>query len=317
MRNTNDLECFDIRYVKLHFRIAFTEDTLLQKYKASALRGGMGEMLLRQNCIRDRMCDKCDFAGECLVQRIMYSKMEIQPDFMSGGDSVGYVLECEDYREEFDAGDQLEFQVIIFGKTIVYFAQILDAFYRLGMYGIGKNKSKYEIVSITNSRKAPILSGNNVVMENYRVETVDEYVAYRLKKFFTNDDPVVLKFQSPLTLKYQGEFIRRFDHEAIITAVKRRLYILSCFEGIDTDVRNRELSDSISSDPIEQHVVRIPRYSNRKNEKMYLEGIEGRCCIRGIDDKMLRLLLAGELLHIGKNTSFGFGRYHVSAVRGE
>jgi len=312
----NDVrDVFDIRYIKLHFTVAFTEDTVLQKYKASALRGGMGEMLLRQNCIRDRKCEKCDFAGECLVQRIMYSKMEIQPDFMGGGDSVGYVLECENYREEFDAGDQLDFQVIIFGKTIVYFAQILDAFFRLGVYGVGKNKSRYEIVSVTNSRKEPILSGNDVIMENYRIEAVGRYVAHRLKKFSADEDSVILKFQSPLALKHQGEFVREFEYEAIIAAVKRRLYMLACFEGIETDVRGWILSEGVNSDSLEQHLVRIPRYSNRKNEKMNLEGIEGRCIISGIDAQILRVLLAGELLHIGKNTSFGFGRYHVSAVR--
>jgi len=314
MNKNTAKDVFDIRYVKLHFIVEFIEDTILQKYKASALRGGMGEMLLKQNCIRGRKCEKCDFVEECLVQRIMYSKMDIQPDFMGGGDSVGYVLECEDYREEFDAGDQLAFQVIIFGKTIVYFAQILDAFFRLGMYGVGKNNSRYEIVSVTNSRKEPILSGNNVIMENYRIETVGRYVAHRLKKFSSDDDSVILKFQSPLTLKYQGEFIREFNHEAIIAAVKRRLYILACFEGIETDVKSVGILEGVRSDSFEQHMVRIPRYSNRKNEKMYLDGIEGRCSISGIDVQTLRLLIAGELLHIGKNTSFGFGRYHVICV---
>lgn len=80
---------FDIRYVKLHFTLRMVEDTVMPKYKASAIRGGLGEMLLRANCIRDRQCEKCDFETECIVRRTMYSKMEIQPRFMSSGDSVG------------------------------------------------------------------------------------------------------------------------------------------------------------------------------------------------------------------------------------
>lgn len=49
------------------------EDTYLPVNKVSAIRGGMGEMLLRSNCIRDRNCAVCDFKGECIVRRTMYS----------------------------------------------------------------------------------------------------------------------------------------------------------------------------------------------------------------------------------------------------
>ena len=57
----------DIRYTKLTFTIEFTEDTMLPKQKVSAIRGGIGEMLLRANCVRRRECEGCDFADECIV----------------------------------------------------------------------------------------------------------------------------------------------------------------------------------------------------------------------------------------------------------
>ena len=38
----------DIRYTKLTFVVQFTEDTMLPKQKVSAIRGGIGEMLLRE-----------------------------------------------------------------------------------------------------------------------------------------------------------------------------------------------------------------------------------------------------------------------------
>jgi len=98
---------FNIKYIKLHFSVRFTEDSVLPLNKTSALRGGMGEMLLRACCIKDRKCESCEFESECIVRRIMYSKMEIRPSFMTSGDSVGYVIECEDYREEVKKGDIL------------------------------------------------------------------------------------------------------------------------------------------------------------------------------------------------------------------
>ncbi len=126
-----------IRYVDLTFRLRILEDTTLPREKCSALRGGMGQMLLEQSCIRDRNCEACDFQKECLVNRILYSQYEIQPKFASRGDSIGYVMECNDHREYFYSGDMLEFHLLLYGKTIVYFTQILQAFFMLGQVGLG------------------------------------------------------------------------------------------------------------------------------------------------------------------------------------
>lgn len=110
--------CFDlqqmekalqVRYVKLHFGLRMTEDTRHPMNKVSAIRGGIGEMLLRSNCIRDRQCDRCDFESECMVRRTLYSGFDRKPDYVTSGDSVGYVLECENYEEDFCKGSVLEF----------------------------------------------------------------------------------------------------------------------------------------------------------------------------------------------------------------
>lgn len=53
--------------------------------QGSAIRGGMGEMLLRANCIRDRVCESCDFEAECIVRRTMYSKFTLRPNYVTNG----------------------------------------------------------------------------------------------------------------------------------------------------------------------------------------------------------------------------------------
>ena len=214
-------EALQIRYVKLHFTIEMLEDSVLPKYKVSALRGGIGEMLLRANCVRDRECEKCDFEAECMVQRTMYSKFDIKPEFVTTGESIGYVLECENYQEEFEAGECVQFQLLLFGKTIVYFNQYLQALHALGMQGIGKNYSRFRIVSVTNTRKEPILDGNNIYMKNYEIQMVSEYVAYRLAQIERNGLENVVLFKTPLTLRYHNEYLQEFHVQAMINAVKR------------------------------------------------------------------------------------------------
>lgn len=306
---------FDIRYIKLHFTIEFLEDTVVPMHKVSALRGGMGEMLLRANCIRDRDCDHCDFESECIVRRTMYSKMEIQPTFMSSGDSIGYVIECEDEQEEFYAGDQLEFNLILFGKTLVYFSQYMNAFYTLGINGIGNNNSKFVIVSVTNTLGKPILNKSDINMANYEIMTVKDYIRYRQQYILRHKKNIyTIKFKSPLSIKYRGNQLRHFDARAIIESVCRRIYALDCFEGIESSIHELEYIETIQIPEITHQLhkdVSIRRYSMHKNSSMYLKGIIGEIEISNVSDELMELLIAGEVIHIGKNTSFGFGRYRI------
>ena len=54
------------------------------------------------------------------------------------------------------------------------------------------------------------------------------------------------------------------------------------------------------------------RYSGTQDKKVALRGVKGDMVLSDIPEDLLPVLLAGEVMHIGKNTSFGFGRYHVS-----
>ena len=306
---------YDVRYVKLHFTLQIVEDTSLPIYKASAIRGGIGDMLLRSSCIRNRECEECDFETECIVRRIMYPQMEIQPEFMSGGESIGFVTECEDYREELQQGDIFAFNLILFGKTIVYFSQILNAVYALGMTGIGKEKARFQIVSVTNTKKKVILKDNDVLMENYQVEKISDYVKFRRQSL--TQERIEIKFQTPLTLKYHGKELKQFDIEAVYEAACRRLYSLACLEGIDSDIRKRDKDEYPGVISEDHRQVSVRRYSNHQESAMQLKGIEGSLCISELPIWMADVMLAGELVHIGKNTSFGFGRYRIKELSGE
>ena len=300
---------WDIRYVKLHFQCRVTEDCLMSVNKASALRGGMGEILLSDHCIypADRQCAGCSFETECLVRRIMYSKYDIRPEFVTTGESIGYVISCEDYRTSFEEGDTFHFTMTLFGKTIVYFTPILLAFYTLGQVGLGREKAKYIIDRVTNTTGETLVEGSNVCKENYKVHLLGDYVAYRMQR----KNGSCLHFHTPLTIRQKGAELKEFDAEAIINAASRRLYMLDCFEGIETDrivIPRDELPHILSQKVIP---TKIRRYSSTHGGGIYLSGIRGEVGFDRLSDEALRLMLAAEVMHVGKNTSFGFGRVTV------
>lgn len=303
-----------IKYIKLHFTVAFLKDTKLPAEKLSALRGGMGEMLLRANCIRDRNCEKCHFEPECIVHRTLYTKYAVRPKFVTARDSTGYILECENYEENFSEGELLQFDLILFGKTIVYFHQYIEAFRALGKEGIGKNHSKFQIVSVTDTRRKIFLEGDVRNRKQYPLYTLGEYATYRVNQIQENGGANRLVFQTPLTLKYQKEVCEIFQMKAIWEAVQRRIYMLECYEGMECSIYDCNRPEDQEMPVIREQVCRdvfVKRYSSTQNKKMTLWGIKGYVQLDRIPEDMLLILAAGELTHIGKNTSFGFGKYRI------
>lgn len=302
-------ERLNISYVKLKFKIVFPENAILPKEKVSALRGGMGEMLLQQNCVMDRNCTKCPFEEDCIVRKTMYTQMKKKPEFMQGKDSVGYLLECVNYRTEIYAGESIVFYLTLFGKNIVYFSQYLQAFYRLGVSGIGKYAAKFYIAEITNQNGKVILNENQVNMKNYQINTVYEYAKKRYKFLKESGCRNELFFLTPLCLKYKGQYIQEFSSEAIMSALFRRIMMLDYF--VENYLEMPEITTYPAVIKQESYLYSVNRFSSTQNSKVTLRGVKGTVQFSKLPEEYLLYLLAGEVLHIGKNTSFGFGGYTV------
>lgn len=300
---------FDIPYIKLKFHIVFPEDSVLPREKVSALRGGMGEMLLRQNCIRDRDCGRCPFKEACIVHRTVYTRMERKPAFMQGDDSVGYLLECEDHQTAFRCGQGFFFYLILFGSNVVYFGQYLQAFYQLGMNGLGRDHARFRITEVRNGRGQKIVDGYTVDMKRYSLENLEDYVTERMYSLQKQGHRNKVVFHTPLCLKFQGEYLEGFCAEAIFKAVSRRVMMLDYFVGNYMDQPGFPSYPDVIRQKALYRVV--PRYSSTHGSKILLKGITGTVCFDEIPEEMFPYLVAGELLHIGKNISFGFGRYSI------
>lgn len=318
---------FNIRYSELRFTVRLVNDSELPRFKASAIRGGMGDMLLDEYCIREELrrdknskCEECDFLKECIVQKILYSEMDITPAFMSYGNSVGYIVECMDMREFFSEGELLQFKLILFGKNCFYLSQYLSAIYRLGIYGLGKDRCQFEVVSVKNMRNEDILVDNNVIKSNYRIKYVSDYVDWRINKLNHQLDSSCfrIKYNTPLSIKKNGGFLKEIDIEDLYTNLRRRIFIMNCFEGNDFPDLLDKIELNVNQLNGENRPTRIPRYSFRKNQKILLDGVYGFLDVdiseMNDSESFLKELIAGELIHVGSNTSFGFGGYYITEI---
>ena len=301
-------ENFNIRFLKLNFRIKFTEGGDLPQYKVSAIRGGIGEMLLRQNCISNRICEGCSFRDECVVERIYYHPLKITPEFVQDKSNMGYLYECKDFRTSVSKGDILRFSMLLMGDVIVHAPQILQALIRFGEIGIGKNWVKFKVEKVENHRGEVVFDGKNCENTRFAPNLVSEYVQSRMN--LRKSKKLQVCFMTPWTQKYKGKFIKKFDGEAFADSVYRRVYLANCMEGNEMNQYN-EIFKGLSVPNQEVKEREISRFSSTHNRKIDLKGLIGKFTLENATEEFLPYLYAGELLHVGKNASMGFGQYKV------
>ena len=297
---------YQATFTKLFFQLEFTSEGTLPRHKTSALRGGLGQMLLAQNCFGDSSkCQECTLATSCLVQKVMYASYVIKPDFVTK-ESMGFVMDCKDQLEYAVPGQRLTFSMTLFGNTISYFSTILYALTSLGNVGLGKEQVNFVIRKITNRSGEKILENGAVYMQNMKPETLQEYVEERLQE--SKNIQGIVRFLTPLSMKYRGKMMQELHPAAVLEGVERRIYMLNCFQGIEIE-RHPVSSDNIQIYREESFPASVRRYSTTHQDGMTLRGILGEIYMEDLTLEQQKMLFAGEVLHVGKNTKFGFGKY--------
>lgn len=298
---------FDIPYIKLRFYAELLNSACMPKTKTAALRGGMGEMLLRQNCVADRKCETCRFSKACVVSHTFYSVMEKKPSYVTSPESVGYLIECTDTRTRFKEGGRFEFTLTLFGDSIVFFNIYLQAFCQLGMSGLGKDRACFRISEVRNTQGRTIVRDNEVDMSRYCIDTVSGYIKKRKENLLRGSGDWSLTFMTPLSMKYQQEYMEQFYGEALVKGAARRIQMLNYYIGTEADVPEFSEYPEVRIQSVSRENVR--RYSGTQDSRMTLRGISGKVLFDTMPEECLDYLIAGELTHMGRNTSFGFGKY--------
>lgn len=300
-----------IRFTKLLFRVQMVERCELPEYKVSALRGGMGQMLLSQNCINNdyiNHCEDCGYNNSCLVQKIMYAPFKLEPQMNMPTNSLGYIIDCLDMRTHYNKGDILEFEITLFGDTISLVMPVIYAITSLGAVGIGKNHAGFQLVSIKNRKEIPILYQGSISLNNLLLEQLQDYVEERMGEHSFSGKVV---FDSPCCIKHNGKEITNITPEAMVLSLKRRIYMLSMYEGINMELPHYDVSEL--PEVVRQKMCKktVSRYSTTSQRHMKLNGIQGNVWLDHCNGDILRLLYAGEIIHIGKNVHLGFGSIKV------
>jgi hypothetical protein len=155
-------------------------------------------------------------------------------------------------------------------------------------------------------------------------ESVEDFISHRLRQLPPLNVlhlNLKLSFLTPIRLRVQGDLQGGVSFEMLIRSLLRRLWQLTQVHGgggPGFDHRALiERAKGVSVVRSQLWWLDWTRYSGRQKTRMQLGGLVGEVAY-GFGDvetlsEFLPLLLAGELLHVGKNTTFGLGRYEIRA----
>jgi hypothetical protein len=307
------------RCVRLRVTIRAAEPLDLPAYKGSTLRGALGVSLKRLCCAaRRRSCESCSLRFSCLYVYLFETPLSAE-----GQDAERYrnaphpfVLQVKrDAPLRLGPGDEWSFQMTVVGRAIEWLPFVAAALRKMGELGVGKGRGRFDLVRIA------ALNGTGVAVEILYNGESFSFPSFQLDANgsvparWSRRDRFRVRFLTPLRLVFRGELVRAPEFHILAGHLARRLELLERFHcrgesGLDT----KAVIEAAREVELLENSTRWydwERYSHRQGRKMRLGGLVGEAVYRGDPSRFEPLLTLGNWVNVGKNTSFGLGRYEV------
>jgi len=297
-------------FVKTEFSLKCLGKIYLSKFKGSTIRGGFGYSFKKISCINKlKKCDECQFLKDCVYMRIFEPKIFMEENIKEI--PRPFVFEYPpDTKNIYDENEFLKFNFIIFGNAIDYFPYFFLSFVNLGNEGLGSTREKFIIEKINQ-----IYPCKKEMFDNTQID-IRLPEKRKIELLVRNDlNKLKIKFITPLKLKYEGKLISHPEFHIFIRAILRRIFLLLKYWcGFEEKIDFKEIIEKAKEVKISECKLRwfdYERYSTRQREKIKHGGIIGEIEYRGKVGDFLPLIEIGSHIHIGKNTSFGLGKYII------
>ncbi|HBE44115.1 MAG TPA: CRISPR-associated protein Cas6 [Deltaproteobacteria bacterium] len=315
----------NLTYQKFLFSIEAQDALSLPYYKGSTFRGGFGNAFRRVVCaLKKKECKECMLASRCIYAYIFETSPHEDANLMNMNKYEKiphpFIIEPpEETHRTYKPGDSLSFNLVLIGRATDYLPYFIFTFEELGKIGIGRGRGKYRLTKVETGKKELVYSSDDKTVraatpeELYIQETFD--FSGRLEK------TIKIKFLTPARISYQRSLTADLKFHILIRNLLRRLNLLHYFHCEKTIPAwdHKELikeAEKISTETGSFRWLDWERYSSRQNVKMKMGGITGEITYKGNMEPFMPILEAGEIVHIGKGTSFGLGRYEISSASG-
>lgn len=283
----------------------------LHYFAGSQLRGAFGHALRRTVCVtRLKDCRDCALYRTCAYPEIFETPAPEQHRLQKFSQAPHpYVIEppplgARDYRP----GETLSFGLVVMGRGLRHLPYFIHAWQQaLGRRaGLGGGSARLTGVSYLppEGPDQPVYDGQALTRPDIRPPAAPDL-----------GEAARLRFDTPLRLQGGGA-VRGHAMTArdLLIGLARRYWLLAEFhQDVSPTVDFRRLAEQAAAIELDGELRWRDwrRYSSRQQQGMVLGGVIGAVTLRGDLTPFAGLLAAGQWTHLGKNASFGLGRYRL------
>jgi len=297
----------------------------LPPYTGSMFRGAFGTALMQAVCVtRSYDCPPCLLKERCLYpyvfetpppsgSRVMRKYTSAPHPFVFDPPAGGRVAPVD---------EPLVLGITLFGKALGYLSHFIFALELLGKRGLGARRVRCELSYVD-----AWLDGRQWSLYRLEDRMPRSAVAFETPAWLpprpeaqSEATPLTrrmtIELLSPLRVVYDSRLTDELPFHVLVRSLLRRIGHLSYFHcgGDPSEMAFREWIETASSVETVDHELRWydwERYSSRQQTTMRMGGLMGRITFQGNLAPFYPLLKLGEIVHAGKGTSFGLGRFRV------
>ena len=214
-----------------------------------------------------------------------------------------------DDRRDYPPGSAYQLSLVLIGRARHYLPLISYAWQQAFKTADGVARGQAELTAIAIEHKdhwEEIYDGTRIAEHDNHITLPDSV-----------PDRVTLHISTPLRLQHNGVAlgVERLDAQTLLTQLQRRLSLTAQIHlGITPEADYSALKTQAAQ--VESHKnlrwYDWQRYSNRQQRHMHLGGVIGEWTLAGLAPEHARALQIEQWLHLGKNTTFGLGRYTLT-----
>jgi hypothetical protein len=302
---------------RLRFTLASVGQAELPGFKGLLLRSAFGRALRLQSCEHgpDARCEGCDEAQDCafaclFAPRACSPRGSLDPS----SDAVPYVLHVPlGDRARFKQDDLFVFELALYGWALNHLETMVRSMERAALDGLGKRRHVFGVVRVDDGweQEPRQVYFTNVASElPSAIRTIEPDDLLRVDNYPV--ETIRLRFVTPLRIKMGGRLLKSITLHELIRALVRRLeevWPTAITQGLMGNI-SAILKAANRAETIEDNLrwLDMERYSARQQTEMNFGGLVGDVTYTGDLAPLVPLVALGELLHVGKNTTFGFGR---------
>lgn len=214
-------------------------------------------------------------------------------------------------------GSLVEVDITLLAPATQHLPMLLLAAEHVGESGLGKERRRLRLVRTVESQGT---SGPRVLREDRGPLQSLSVRSWRELEPLLLDGPVRLAFPRGAVLMSDRHPLTHPSLRDILRLLRRRVRLLCSERGLEEELTPEcELLDWVRTVDIlgaSYEVHRASRWSARQRQRHPQDGVRGHLVVNGPDlvqiEPWLRL---GQVLGVGKGTSFGLGRFEVTACR--